>query len=193
LKAKRGVNKALNKKATQTNSKKTAKSGSDHEKPAVHQKELKELRDKLTECEQLLFDSNEKYLRLAAEFDNYRKRTQKEMGDIIEYAGEKVLRNILPILDDFERALANHEDNEESDETLQKGLEMIYKKFIKTLSDMDVKSMETVNQPFDPDLHHAVMAKEVENVDADLVVEEFEKGYLFKKHVLRHAKVVVSK
>jgi len=193
LKAKRGVNKALNKKATQTNSKKTAKSGSDHEKPAVHQKELKELRDKLTECEQLLFDSNEQYLSLAAEFDNYRKRTQKEMGDIIEYAGEKVLRNILPILDDFERALANHEDNEESDETLQKGLEMIYKKFIKTLSDMDVKSMETVNQLFDPDLHHAVMAKEVENVDADLVVEEFEKGYLFKKHVLRHAKVVVSK
>ncbi|MBN2602119.1 MAG: nucleotide exchange factor GrpE [Candidatus Marinimicrobia bacterium] len=180
----------MNKKVTQTRTKKTTKSRSDHEKPAAHEKELM---DKLTECEQLLYDSNEKYLRLAADFDNYRKRTQKEMGDIIEYAGEKVLRNILPILDDFERAVLNQENNEEPDETLQKGLEMIYKKFIKTLSDMDVKPMETVNQPFDPDLHHAVMAKEVENVEADIVLEEFEKGYLFKKHVLRHAKVVVSK
>ncbi|MDO9548112.1 MAG: nucleotide exchange factor GrpE [Candidatus Marinimicrobia bacterium] len=183
----------MDKKTTQTSSKKTANSGSDKTKPTAHQKELKELKDKLTECEQLLFDSNERYMRLAAEFDNYRKRTQKEMGDIIEYAGEKVLRNILPVLDDFERAMANHEGDEDSDETLQKGLEMIYKKFTKTLFDMDVKPMETVNQPFDPDLHHAVMAKEVEDVDADIIVEEFEKGYLFKKHVLRHAKVVVSK
>ncbi len=183
----------MNKKTTQSSSNKATGSGSNHAKPTAHQKEIKELKNKLTECEQLLFDSNEKTMRLAAEFDNYRKRTQKEMGDIIEYAGEKVLRNILPILDDFERAMANHEDDEESGETLQKGLEMIYKKFTKTLSDMDVKPMETVNQPFDQDLHHAVMAKEVENVDSDIVVEEFEKGYLFKKHVLRHAKVVVSK
>ena len=176
----------MDKKTTKTSSKKTAK-------PTAHQKEIKKLKDKLTECEQLLFDSNEKYMRLAAETDNYRKRTQKEMGDIIEYAGEKVLRNILPILDDFERALVSHEGDEQSCESMQKGLEMIYKKFLKTITDMDVKPIESVNQPFDPDFHHAVMAREVEGIEADMVVEEFEKGYLFKKHVLRHTKVVVSK
>jgi len=183
----------LDKKTIKKSSKKTASADIKNVKPTAHQKEIKKLKDKLTECEHLLFNSNEKYMRLAAETDNYRKRTQKDMGDIIEYAGEKVLRNILPVLDDFERALISHKEDKKSDETLQKGLEMIYKKFTKTLTDMDVRAIESVNQPFDPDFHHAVMAREVEGVEADMVVEEFEKGYLFKKHVLRHTKVVVSK
>ena len=76
---------------------------------------------------------------------------------------------------------------------MQKGLEMIYKKFNKALVDMGVRPIESLNQPFDPEFHHAVMAREVKEVDPDVVIEEFEKGYLFKKHVLRHAKVVVSK
>ena len=162
-------------------------------KPSKELKEIKKLKEKLTECEQLLVDNNQRYLRLAAEFDNYRKRTQKEINDIIEYAGEKVLRNIIPVVDDFERALASHEGEEISCDSLQQGLEMIYKKFTKILTDMEVKAIESVDQPFDPDLHHALMAKEVEGVEPDVVVEEFEKGYMFKKHVLRHAKVVVSK
>lgn len=183
----------MDKKATKTNTKKTTGGETKRTKSTAHQKEIKELREKLKEYEQRLMDSNEKYMRLAAETDNYRKRTQREMGEIIEYAGEKVLRNILPILDDFERALSSHEGAEDSDGALQKGLAMIYKKFVKTLADMDVKPIEALNQPFDPDLHHAVMAREVEGVEPDIVVEEFEKGYMFKKHVLRHAKVVVSK
>lgn len=175
------------------NTPKTTASSTKKAKPTKEQKELKKLKEKLTECEQLLFDSNQRHLRLAAEFDNYRKRTQREISEIIEYAGEKVLRNIIPVVDDFDRALASHEGEQTSCESLQQGLEMIFKKFTKTLADMDVKVMESMNQPFNPDLHHAVMAKEVEGVEPDMVVEEFEKGYTYKKHVLRHAKVVVSK
>ena len=174
-------------------SKKSTVSISKKVKQSNHSKELKKLKEKLHESEQLLFEYNEKYLRMAADFDNYRKRTQKEMGEIIKYAGERVLRNILPVLDDLERALINHEGDEDSEQTLQQGLEMIYKKFTKTMNDMDVKPIESLNQPFDPDLHHAVMAKEVEGVESEMVIEEFERGYLFKDHVLRHTKVVVSK
>jgi molecular chaperone GrpE len=183
----------LEKKQSKPVKSKTSATTPKKTKAAKEQKEIKKLKEKLAECEQLLFDSSQKHLRLAAEFDNYRKRTQKELADIIEYAGEKVLRNIIPIVDDFERALVSHEGEKPSGNTLQQGLEMIYKKFTKSLADMDVKAIEAVDQPFNPDLHHAVMAKEVEGVEPDMVIEEFEKGYLYKKHVLRHAKVVVSK
>ena len=180
-------------KKTNTKTKKATGSTVKKTKDSAHQKEIRKLKEKLKESEARLQECNEKFMRLAAETDNYRKRTQREMGEIIEYAGEKVLRNILPIIDDLDRALSSHGDSNDCEESLQKGLEMIYKKFIKTLTDMGVKPIESVNQPFDPDFHHAVMAREEENVKPDTVLEEFEKGYLFKKHVLRHAKVVVSK
>jgi molecular chaperone GrpE len=97
-----------------------------------HSKEIKQLHEKIEQYEKQLLDWNEKYLRLAADYDNYRKRTQKEISEIIEYAGESILRNFLPILDDIERALVNHKSaNEEN--PLSQGLELIYKKFVKTL------------------------------------------------------------
>lgn len=157
-----------------------------------HSKEFKQLQQKIKQCEEQLLDWNEKYLRLAADYDNYRKRTQKEISDIIEYAGENILRNILPVLDDLERALAN-DKSEKAEGSLSQGLELIYKKFVKTLKDMEVTPVESLNAPFDPHYHHAIMVREVEGVTADIIVEEFEKGYVFKDHVLRHSKVVVSK
>ncbi|MCD6441541.1 MAG: nucleotide exchange factor GrpE [Candidatus Marinimicrobia bacterium] len=183
----------LEKNKAEVDSTKTAADKAKTSRKSVESKELKELKKKLAESKKQVRELNEKYLRLAADYDNYRKRTQKELGNIIEYAGERVLRNILPILDDLERAISNHESGEDSDQTLQQGLGMIYKKFMKTLNDMNVQPMKSQNQPFDPDLHDAVMAKEIEGVEPDMVVEEFEKGYMFKDHVLRHAKVVVSK
>ena len=182
----------MEKKETKSRSRKKTDADKKSQRDSSQQKEINKLKEKLSECEKQLQECNEKYLRLAAETDNYRKRIQREMDEIIEYAGEKVLRNILPIIDDLERAL-NHSDEENQEKSLQKGLEMIYKKFNKALVDMGVRPIESLNQPFDPEFHHAVMAREVEEVDPDVVIEEFEKGYLFKKHVLRHAKVVVSK
>lgn len=180
-------------KENKTSVKKTGAKIQKKTKATGHDKEIAKLKSKIKECDEQLAEMKDKYIRLVAEFDNYRKRTQKDMGEIIEYAGEKVLREILPVLDDFERALNSHGENEKSSDSLQQGLGMIYKKFIKTLADLDVRVIESLNKPFDPELHHAVMAKEVEGVEPDIVVEEFEKGYMYKKHVLRHSKVVVSK
>jgi len=150
-----------------------------------------QLEIKSIELEKKLMEANEKFLRLAAEFDNYRKRREKEFGEIVEYAGEEVLRNILPVLDDLERACNNVADGGE--QSLREGLELIYRKFQKTLQNMGVEPIESLNQAFDPYFHHAVMAREEADITPDIVLEEFEKGYKYKNHVLRHAKVVVSK
>lgn len=164
-------------------------------KQSVEKEELDpkiaELETRIAEQEKILIDAKEKFLRLAADFDNYRKRREKEFGDIVEYAGEEVLRNILPVLDDLERACNNVAVNGE--QTLQEGLELIYRKFQKTLQNFGVEPIESLNQPFDPYFHHAVMAREEAEVAPEIVLEEFEKGYKYKSHVLRHAKVVVSK
>ena len=160
--------------------------------PTKAEKECRKLREKLEEKDQEIQSLNDQFLRLAAEFDNYRKRREKEFSEIVTYAGENVLRNILPVLDDIERAL-KHESEAPSEQSLQDGLELIYKKFIKILQGFGVEPIDALQKPFDPDMHHAMMTREVEDLDSDLVVEEFEKGYKFKEHVLRHSKVVVSK
>ncbi|MFA4838782.1 MAG: nucleotide exchange factor GrpE [Candidatus Neomarinimicrobiota bacterium] len=148
----------------------------------------RDLEDKTKE----LAESKDRYLRLAAEFDNYRKRQDKEIGQIVEYAGEDVLRNILPVLDDLERSIKTKTENM-TVQTVQDGLELIYKKFLKILSDLGVQTIDSLNQPFNPDIHHAVMAREEKDAEPDMVIDEFEKGYNFKQRVLRYAKVVVSK
>lgn len=155
-------------------------------------KELRRLRKKVREKKRELAECNEKYLRFAAEFDNYRKRTDKEFIRIIEYAGESVLREILPLMDDIERAIDNKgEDQTES--SIREGVELIYKKFVKILKDLGVEPMDSLGKPFDPDFHHAMMARKEKKSAPNTIVETFEKGYKYKKHVLRHAKVVVSK
>ncbi len=151
------------------------------------QKIQADMEAKETELDKL----NEKYIRLAAEFDNFRKRTEKERIQLHTYAGEKVLKEILPILDDIERAV--NDQSGKSGAHSSAGLGLIHKKFLKTLNDLGVKPIEALGKPFDPDLHHAVMSREVEDVESETVVEEFEKGYLYQDRVLRYAKVVVSK
>ena len=191
--------KEKDKKIKEEKSKETPKKGVKTERKTTISKRVskkaykeKELKKKLSEKEKELKEFNDKYLRLAAEFDNYRKRTEKEIRGIIEYAGEGVLRQFLPILDDFERALHNNGKNS-TDKSVQVGLELIHKKIIKTLEGLDVKPIESLNKPFDPDFHHAVLARDEKDVEPEIVVEEFEKGYLYKNHVLRYAKVIVSK
>jgi len=164
-------------------------------KPSVEKDKLSvrivELETTVTQLQKELIEAKEKFLRLAADFDNYRKRREKEFADIIEYAGEEVLRNILPVLDDLERAFDNM--NTEEELSLREGLELIYRKFQKTLQSLGVEPIVSLKQPFDPYLHHAVMTREETETAPDFVIEEFEKGYKYKNHVLRHSKVVVSK
>ena len=132
----------------------------------------------------------DKYYRLAAEFDNFKKRTNRDQTIFQKYAGEKVLAEIIHVYDDLARAMENKTGEENDDST---GLAMIYKKFSKALENLDVKPIKTIGEMFDPDLHHALMVREEEGIEPDKVLEEFEKGYMYKDKVLKHAKVVVSK
>ena len=136
-------------------------------------------------------EMKDKYYRLAAEFDNYKKRMTKEFAIINKYAGEKVLKEIITVFDDVIRAVENEPTEQQATDSA--GMSMIYKKFQKVLGDLEVKPIEAMGQDFDPDLHHALMVREEEGMEADKVVEEFEKGYIFKDRVLKHSKVVVSK
>lgn len=135
---------------------------------------------------------NEKYTRLYAEFDNFRKRTAREKVDWIKSAGEEMILKILPVLDDIERAMV-HEKNINDPETLKKGLEIIQNKFKNILSGKGVEAMEAKGQPFNPDLHDAItsIAAATEDLKGK-VIEEVEKGYLMNGKVIRHAKVVVG-
>ena len=130
------------------------------------------------------------YLFLMAEFDNYRKRVTREKADIIKNAAERVLLEILPIVDDFERALAATADSTES---LREGMTLIYHKLIKYLERNGVKPMDTDGKPFDPDFHEAIAKIPAPSDELKgKVVDTTTKGYMLNEKVLRHAKVAVG-
>ena len=125
-----------------------------------------------------------------AEFDNYRKRVNREKADIIKNAAERVLLDMLPIVDDFERALAATADSTES---LREGMTLIYNKLIKYLEHNGVKAMDTDGKPFDPDFHEAIARIPAPTDDLKgKVVDTTTKGYMLNDKVLRHAKVAVG-
>lgn len=130
----------------------------------------------------------DKYVRLSAEFDNYRKRTVKEKMELIENAGEDVIKSILPILDDFERALQHFSEGVDKD-----GVNLIYNKLLSTLAARGVKAMESMGQPFDVESQEAVAKFAVEDsAKKGTVIDVAQKGYMYKNKVLRFAKVVVG-
>lgn len=140
-----------------------------------------------------LAKEKDKFLRLFAEFENYKKRTARERLDLIETAGSSVMLSIIPILDDFERALSHIEEDKEAEE-LRKGVTLIYQKLLTTLEQKGLKEMESKGKDFDPDFHQALT--EIETPDKKMkgkVVEVIEKGYFIGEKILRHAKVVVGK
>jgi molecular chaperone GrpE len=139
-----------------------------------------------------LAEMQDKYVRLSAEFDNYRKRTLREKIDLSKYAGEKVLINILPIMDDFERAL-QHIDTSADHVAIKNGIELIYGKFVEFLKQNYVTEIEAMNCNFNVDIHEAVAKVPVENEDnRGKVVDVVLKGYYLQDKVLRFSKVVVG-
>lgn len=128
--------------------------------------------------------------RLKAEFDNYRKRSQKEKEDLAKYASEKITLSMLPVLDNFERAIASAHSNKDFDSFAQ-GVEMIFRQFSRVLENEGLKAIEAVGQEFDPNLHEALL-QEPDNGEENRVLEELEKGYYLKDKVIRPSKVKVS-
>jgi len=142
--------------------------------------------------EEKLAVMQDKYLRLSAEFDNYRKRSLREKMDMSKYASEDVLLKLFPVMDDFERALANMETATECS-AIKSGIDLIYSKLTDFLKQNEVKEIESLNCSFNVDLHDAVAKTAVEDESKKgLIVDVIKKGYFLKDKVIRHAKVVIG-
>lgn len=149
------------------------------------QKELDEANEKIAMLE-------DRYLRQIAEFDNYRKRTMKEKAELIKNGGERTIEAILPVLDDFERALNNMAKDENAAEAM-KGVELIYNKFIGILKQNGLQKIETEGADFDTDYHEAIaMVPAFEESQKGKVLDCIQSGYMLNEKVIRHAKVAVG-
>lgn len=151
-----------------------------------------ELTQELEKANAEIEDQKDKYLRLSAEFDNYRKRTMKEKAELILNGGEKCINTILPVVDDFERALKNMETATDV-AAVKEGIELIYNKFLNVLSQNGVKVIETKEHPLDTDYHEAVAV--IPAPDETLkgkILDCVQTGYTLNDKVIRHAKVVVG-
>lgn len=138
--------------------------------------------------EQQIEDLTDRLKRSMAEFDNYRKRTEKEKSSMYIIGAKDIVEKMLPIVDNFERGLAQAPE----DDPFAEGMKMIYKQMMTAFDEMGVKPIEAVGKDFDPNLHNAVMHVEDESVGENIVVEEFQKGYTYKDFVVRHSMVKVA-
>ena len=129
--------------------------------------------------------------RQMAEFDNFRKRTDKEKSAMFEMGASDVIKKLLPVVDNFERGFKSITDDEK-ETPFAKGMDMVYKQMIKMLEDLEVKPIEAVGLEFNPDFHNAVMHVEDESAGEGIIVEEFEKGYTYRDTVIRHSMVKVA-
>jgi len=136
--------------------------------------------------------SQDKYLRLAAEFENYKRRAQRDQSDSIRFGNESLLKNLLPIIDNLERAIQCAKDAG-TDGPLLEGVELTHKQFLETVGKVGVRQLCTIGKPFDPAIHQAVTQVESESMEPNTVVEEFQKGYLLHDRILRPAMVSVAK
>ena len=157
--------------------------------PLTHEDELEK---ELEKAQEALEEQKDKYLRLSAEFDNYRKRTMKEKAELILNGGEKSLSSILPIVDDFERAIKTMETATDVS-AVKEGVELIYNKFMAVLGQNGVKVIETKDQPLDTDYHEAIAVIPAPSEEQKgKILDCVQTGYTLNDKVLRHAKVVVG-
>ena len=162
------------------------------EAPAQELTVEEQLANMLAEAQQMVNEEKDRYLRLAAEFDNYRKRTLKEKAELIKNGGEKTLTAILPVLDDFERALKNMEATEET-RAMKEGVELIFNKFNKVLEQEGLQKIETEGQAFDVDFHEAIALIPAPSEDMKgKILDCVQTGYKLNDKVIRHAKVAVA-
>ena len=148
-------------------------------------------KDKKDKKDLKIEELEDKVKRQLAEFENFRNRTEKEKSRMYEFGARDVIEKMLPVLDNFERGLAAIPE-EEKGGPVASGMEMIYKQMMTTLEGLGVTPIEALNKPFDPNFHNAVMHVEDDEVEESTVVEEFQKGYIYKEHVIRYSMVKVA-
>lgn len=152
------------------------------------EKNIEELTLQLSQIE-------DKHLRLKAEFDNFRKRKEQEVINLIRYEGSDVIKNMLSIADDLDRMkdAVEHPEHKDSSDSIKKGIDLILQKIYKVFEERGIESFCEVGDILDSDLHDALMVKEEKGKQENEILEVFEKGYRYKDRIIRHAKVVVNK
>lgn len=154
-------------------------------------KQLENAEAKIAELEAQVKEWNDKFLRKAAEFENYKRRTENDQFNLLNYAAESFIIKLLPVVDDFERSM-EHIDDIEDNKSVKDGIKLVYEKLLKLLNEQGVKKMQTKGEPFNVDYHDALMQRKDDSVPPHTVLEEVESGYLYRDKVIRHAKVIVS-
>ncbi len=180
------------------NDKKANSDESDTSKKNKKQKEesvdlLEQIEAEKESAQQEAKESYDKVLRISAEFDNYKKRSAREMDEFRKFANESLIIKLLPVVDNLERAIALIKEKKSSEKGLAEGIEMTLKEIINVLESFNVKSFDSLNKTFDPNFHQAVMQEETEDVEENIIIKEFQKGYMIKNRLIRPAMVVVSK
>lgn len=153
--------------------------------------EIETLKNLLQQKDEEIQKEKKDYLFLMADFDNFRKRTIKEKGELIKTGSENVLKGLLPVVDDFERGLEAMKSSTDV-ESIKEGMELVYNKFLKFFEQNGVKAMETDGADFDPEKHEALTTLPVEEEKKNKIVDTVTKGYTLNDKVIRHAKVVVG-
>ncbi len=148
-------------------------------------------KEKIEYLEKEIQEYKEKLLRKAAEFENYKRRTENDQLNLIKYAAETFIIKLLPTVDDLERSL-KHIENAKDISAIKDGIKLVYDKLLKVLDDQGVKKIDSVGKPFDVHFHEALLQRKEENVPPHTVLDEVEKGYMYKDRVIRHTKVIVS-
>ena len=139
-----------------------------------------------------LLQLKDKYLRTLAEYENFRKRSEKEKAQMFELGAKSIIEVLLPVVDNFERALS-HVQEEEKDSPFVKGIEGIYKQIQKMFADCNIQEIEALGKKFDPALHNAVMTEEEGDAEEDTITQDLQKGYTYRGNVVRHSMVKVKK
>ena len=154
-------------------------------------KNFKKKDKKLEALEQQKKELEDKVMRQMAEFENYRKRTEKEKATMFEMGAKSVIEKMLPVVDNFERGLASVPEEDQTD-PIYEGMNLIYKQLMGELDKLGVKPIEALGQEFNPDLHNAVMQVETEEFEEGVVAQELQKGYMYRDSVVRHSMVAVA-
>lgn len=164
------------------------KEASENEAPKGKTSFFGKKKEKKDKKDQQIADLTDRLQRTMAEFDNFRKRTEKEKASMYIIGAKEIVEKILPVVDNFERGLATAQEGD----AFADGMKMIYKQLMTTLDELGVKPIEAVGQPFDPNYHNAVMHVEDESLGENVVAEELQKGYTYKDFVIRHSMVKVA-
>ncbi len=172
---------------------KNKKNNAEPLKKVKKQSKANKLKQEIKSQKNDLEDQKDRYLRLKAEFDNYRRRKQKEVIDLLKYDGESVIKQFLSVLDDLDRlAIASDENGINNIEKIKEGINLILNKINKRFEELEVVSFTKPGDIVNPELHDALMMRTEDGKDENEILEVFEKGYRYKDKVIRHAKVVVN-